>query len=123
MAACVAERKLAVMTTFELHHHLLTLNAERAAASLEGLDHDGPYYEGPPDGDRGHPPRAGRGRRHRDRLLSGRAERSPDRLRNSMLTATPTPEACRQSAEHVFVRPTVREIPRPTEPAVAAATW
>jgi hypothetical protein len=33
------------MTTFELHNHLLTLNAERAAASLQGLDHDGPYYD------------------------------------------------------------------------------
>lgn len=33
------------MTTYELRNHLLTLNAERAAASLAGLDHDRPYHE------------------------------------------------------------------------------
>ena len=33
------------MTTYELHHHLLTLRAEAAAASLEGLDHDVAYVE------------------------------------------------------------------------------
>jgi hypothetical protein len=44
MPGCTGERKLAAMTTFELHHHLLTLNAERVAASLEGLDNDAPYY-------------------------------------------------------------------------------
>lgn len=33
------------MTTHELHDHLLALGAERAAASLEGLDGDGPYID------------------------------------------------------------------------------
>lgn len=33
------------MTTHELHHHLLTLHAERAAASLEHLDRPGPYID------------------------------------------------------------------------------
>jgi hypothetical protein len=31
------------MTTYELRNHLLTLNAERAAASLADLDQGGPY--------------------------------------------------------------------------------
>jgi hypothetical protein len=31
------------MTTHELRNHLLALHAERAAASLAGLDHEGPY--------------------------------------------------------------------------------
>ncbi len=35
-------RKLGGMTSPELHHHLAALNAERATASLEGID-DGPY--------------------------------------------------------------------------------
>jgi hypothetical protein len=33
------------MTSSELRTHLLTLNAERAAASLTGLDHAGPYAD------------------------------------------------------------------------------
>jgi hypothetical protein len=33
------------MTTDQLHHHLLTLRAERAAASLEHLDRPGPYID------------------------------------------------------------------------------
>jgi hypothetical protein len=33
------------MTTHELHNHLLALHVERAAASLEGLDHEGPYLD------------------------------------------------------------------------------
>ncbi len=36
------ERKLVGMTSLELHHHLRELNAERAAASLEGIA-DGAY--------------------------------------------------------------------------------
>ena len=33
------------MTTHELHDHLLALHVERAAASLEGLDDEGPYLD------------------------------------------------------------------------------
>jgi hypothetical protein len=33
------------MTTYELRNHLLTLSAERAAASLAGLDNEGPYLD------------------------------------------------------------------------------
>jgi hypothetical protein len=33
------------MTTSELHNHLLALHVERAAASLEGLDGEGPYLD------------------------------------------------------------------------------
>ena len=33
------------MTTDELRHHLLTLSAECAAASLAGLDHSGPCID------------------------------------------------------------------------------
>ena len=33
------------MTTHELRHHLLTLSAERAAASLVGLDQSDPYID------------------------------------------------------------------------------
>lgn len=33
------------MTTHELHDHLLALRAERAAASLEGLDREGLYLD------------------------------------------------------------------------------
>jgi hypothetical protein len=33
------------MSTYELHSHLLALRAERAAASLIGLDRDGAYLD------------------------------------------------------------------------------
>lgn len=36
-------RKLAAMTTTQLHRHLQTLNAERAAAALVGLDRNDRY--------------------------------------------------------------------------------
>jgi hypothetical protein len=38
-------RKLAAMTTLELRHHLQSLGAERAAASLIGLDRDDRYLD------------------------------------------------------------------------------
>jgi hypothetical protein len=38
MCAGARERRLGAMTTIELHHQLQALSAERAAASLAGLD-------------------------------------------------------------------------------------